>query len=128
MAFKHLVMEVASDWMLRLSRNEEVCGNHPSSCGENTPGQLRPWRRRGAGGGGVTLVDELVEGVLAVGPGLAPHDGPRVVAHAGAIFGDVLPVRFHVALATTDTARLLGLGLTQPAQAGRVGGTLTCWK
>lgn len=51
----------------------------------------------------LTLVDELVEGVLSVGPGLAPHDWSGVVVHTGAVFGDVLPVRLHVALTTTHT-------------------------
>lgn len=54
--------------------------------------------------GGATLVDELVEGVLPVGPGFAPHDGTRVVVHAAAVFGDVLPVGLHVALETRETA------------------------
>lgn len=94
-------MEVVSDWMLRLSRNEEVCRDHTSSCGENRSDQLKRSRRRCQRGGG-TLVDELVEGVLPVGPRLAPHDRPGVVLDPGAIFGDVLPVRFHVALATRD--------------------------
>lgn len=53
-----------------------------------------------------TLVDELVEGVLPVGPGLPPHDGSSVVPDPASIFGDVLPVGFHVALTTTETARL----------------------
>lgn len=48
----------------------------------------------------VTLVDELVEGVLSVGPRLAPHDWSGVVVDTGAIFGDVLPVGLHVALRT----------------------------
>lgn len=48
-------------------------------------------------------MDELVEGVLSVGPGLAPHDWSGVILDAGAIFGDVLPVRLHVALTTTET-------------------------
>ena len=46
------------------------------------------------------MVDELVEGVLAVGPGLAPNDWSGVVVDTGAIFGDVLPVGLHVALRT----------------------------
>lgn len=48
-------------------------------------------------------MDELVEGVLPVGPRLAPHDWSGVVVYSGAIFGDVLPVGLHVALATTHT-------------------------
>lgn len=52
----YLVMEIVSDWMLRLSRNEEVCRNHPSACGEmwsdrlNPPGQQAGGRRRHLGG------------------------------------------------------------------------------
>lgn len=55
----------------------------------------------------VTLVDQLVEGVLSVGPGLAPHDWPSVVVDTSAIFGDVLPVRLHVALTTTQTDHMV---------------------
>lgn len=65
-------------------------------------------------------MDELVEGVLAVGAGLAPHDGPRVVPHTDAIFGDVLPVRFHVALAATDSS--VSGGWTSPTGSGGTGG------
>lgn len=54
-------------------------------------------------------MDELVEGVLSVGPGLAPHDRPSVVLDTDAFFGDVLTVRLHVALATTETAQLLAV-------------------
>lgn len=55
----------------------------------------------------VTLVDQLVEGVLSVGPGLAPHDWSSVVVDTSAIFGDVLPVRLHVALTTTQTDHMV---------------------
>lgn len=82
--------------------------------------KTRQVRSNGDGGvawGGVTLVDELVEGVLAVGAGLAPHDGPGVVPHADAIFGDGLPVRFHVALAATDSS-VSGAGLHPPVWTG----------
>ncbi len=41
------------------------------------------------------LVDQLVEGVLAVGPRLAPVDGAGVVVDAGAVEGDVLSVGLH---------------------------------
>jgi len=51
----------------------------------------------------ITLVDELVEGVLPVGPWLPPHDWSCVVVHTAAILGDVLPVRLHVALETKHT-------------------------
>jgi hypothetical protein len=59
------------------------------------------------------LVDQLVEGVLAVGPGLAPHDGAggvvhlesqserrtvRDFTHPGPAARDVLAVALHVAL------------------------------
>lgn len=64
--------------------------------------------------GGVTLVDELVEGVLSVGPGLAPHDRSSLVVHTGAVFGDVLPVGLHVALTTTETAPLFTGGKFDP--------------
>lgn len=48
-------------------------------------------------------MDELVEGVLSVGPRLAPHDWSGVIVDTGAILGDVLSVRLHVALATAET-------------------------
>ena len=41
------------------------------------------------------LVDQLVEGVLAVGPRLAPVDRPGLVVDPGAVEGDVLAVRLH---------------------------------
>mmetsp|Transcript_17218 Transcript_17218/g.43891 ORF Transcript_17218/g.43891 Transcript_17218/m.43891 type:complete len:430 (-) Transcript_17218:352-1641(-) len=44
------------------------------------------------------LVDELIEGVLAVGAGLAPHDGAGGHCHALARLGDALAVALHVAL------------------------------
>ena len=47
---------------------------------------------------GPTLVDELVEGVLAIGPWLPPHNGARLVVHTGAGLGDVLPIGLHVTL------------------------------
>lgn len=53
---------------------------------------------------GVTLVDELVEGMLSVGPRLTPHDWSGVVLHTATVFGNVLPVRFHVALTTRDSS------------------------
>lgn len=45
-----------------------------------------------------TLVDELVEGMLAIGPWLPPHNGARLVVHASAGLGDILPVGLHVTL------------------------------
>src|SRR5262249_44779844 len=45
-----------------------------------------------------TLMDELVEGVLSVGAGLAPVDGASVVVHARALQGDVLTVALHCQL------------------------------
>ena len=47
---------------------------------------------------GLTLVNELVEGVLAVGAWLAPHDRPRRVVDPGAAARDRFAVRLHVAL------------------------------
>ena len=45
-------------------------------------------------------MDELVEGMLSVGAGLAPDDGPGVVPHPGSIFSDVFSVGLHVPLWT----------------------------
>lgn len=47
---------------------------------------------------GPTLVDKLVEGMLAIGPWLPPHNGARLVVHTSAGLGDVLPIGLHVAL------------------------------
>lgn len=44
------------------------------------------------------LVDELVEGVLPIGPRLTPHDWSSVVLDTDAIFTDVLPIGLHVSL------------------------------
>ena len=41
------------------------------------------------------LVDELVEAVLAVRPGLAPEDGARLVVDGAPVERDVLAVRLH---------------------------------
>ena len=43
-------------------------------------------------------MDELVEGVLAVGAWLAPHDWARAVANPRPRPRHVLPVALHVAL------------------------------
>lgn len=51
----------------------------------------------------VTLVDELVEGMLSVGSGFAPDDGSGVVVDTSSIFSDVLPVGLHVALWMKDS-------------------------
>lgn len=51
----------------------------------------------------LTLVDELVEGMLPIGPWFTPHNWSCVVVHTAAVFGDVLPVRLHVALETRRT-------------------------
>lgn len=67
--------------------------------------ELRAHRQ--TGGEVVTLVDQLVEGVLPVGPGLTPHDWSGVILDTGAVFGDVLPVGLHVALTTRETAELV---------------------
>lgn len=47
---------------------------------------------------GPTLVDELVEGMLAIGPWLPPHNGARLVVYPSAGLGDVLPIGLHVTL------------------------------
>src|SRR4029450_4798838 len=41
------------------------------------------------------LMDQLVEGMLAVGPRLAPVDRPGRVRDLGALAGDVLAVALH---------------------------------
>ena len=44
------------------------------------------------------LVDELEEGMLAVGAGLAPHHRPRLFLDRCPVAGDALAVRFHIEL------------------------------
>lgn len=46
----------------------------------------------------VTLVDELIESMLAVGSRLSPHDWSGVVVHACSMIGDVLSIGLHVSL------------------------------
>ncbi len=43
-------------------------------------------------------MDELIEGVLAIGAGLAPDDGSGGVVHSFATFGHTFAVTFHVTL------------------------------
>ena len=52
------MVQVCCDGIVGLGAGEEIC-----------------WDEAGP------LVDELVEGVLPVGAGLPPHDGPSVVVH-----------------------------------------------
>lgn len=54
-----------------------------------------------------TLVYELVEGVLAVGSRLAPHDGPGVIVDPASFFSDVLAIGLHVPLRTSTHPPLL---------------------
>ncbi len=42
--------------------------------------------------GDVTLMDELVESMLAVGSWLSPHDWPGVVVHTCSMISDVLSI------------------------------------
>lgn len=78
---------------------------------------------------GVTLVDELVEGVLAVGTRLTPHDRSGVVIDAAAVFGDAFPVGLHVALAMAET-RVSHSGRLKACSNDlrHVCFSLTCWK
>lgn len=81
-------------------------GNHPCGLQENADlteesflaCPPRPQLHSCPGQMGPTLVDELVEGVLAIGPWLPPHNGARLVVHTGAGLGDVLPIGLHVSL------------------------------
>lgn len=60
---------------------------------------------------GPTLVDELVEGMLAIGPWLPPHNGARLVVHTGAGLSDVLPIGLHVTLKWGQKPSLLSASL-----------------
>src|SRR2546427_11023377 len=66
---------VFAQWVVRLHGREKVARN-----------QLR------------SLVDQLIEGVLSVGAGLAPDDGTRRIVHGQAVAPDALAVALHVAL------------------------------
>ena len=48
--------------------------------------------------GELTLVDELVEGVLAIGARLPPHDGACGVFNTGTLSRHRLPIGLHVSL------------------------------
>ena len=69
---RHQQVVVVAERIERVHEADEVAGD-----------QARP------------LVDQLVEGVLAVGPRLAPVDRAGVVVDPGAVEGDVLAVRLH---------------------------------
>ena len=43
-------------------------------------------------------MNELVEGVLSISPGLPPHDGSRGVVHPLPVPSDVFAVTLHVSL------------------------------
>ena len=65
------------------------------------------------------LVDQLVEGVLAVGAGLAPVDRPGVVVHRRAVERDVLAVALH--------GELLEIGGKALAGTARRAARATVW-
>lgn len=46
-------------------------------------------------------MDQLVKGMLAIGPWFSPNDWSSVIVDSDSIFGDVFTVRLHVALTTT---------------------------
>ena len=47
-------------------------------------------------------MNELIEGMLSIGPWLSPDDRSSVVWDMGYTFADILPVRFHVTLWITS--------------------------
>ena len=69
------LLVVVADLVVAVCRGDEVARNHLGA-----------------------LVDELVEGVLAVGTRFAPEDRTRLVVHALAVTVNGLAVRFHVCL------------------------------
>ena len=72
-----------------------------------------------AGHHGGALMNELVEGVLAVGAGLAPDDRSGVVIHECAVAGDSLAVAFHVQLLQVGGEAHQGLAVWQDSQRGQ---------
>lgn len=71
------------------SRPYGLQGNPHLMEGALLAGPPHPQQHSCAGQTGPTLVDELVEGVLAIGPG-SPHNGACLVVHADAGLGDVI--------------------------------------
>lgn len=48
--------------------------------------------------GDVTLMDELVEGMLSIGSWLSPHDWSSVVVYTRSMISDILSIWLHVTL------------------------------
>lgn len=48
--------------------------------------------------GGITLVDELVEGMLSIGSRLSPDYWPSVVVHTCSVVSNVLSIWLHITL------------------------------
>lgn len=100
----YLVVEVVSDWMLRLSRDQEVTGHHACSCsGDHSVAVNVRAQRVCVCVVIITLVDQLVERMLTIGSRLSPHDWPSVVVYTGTLVGDVLSIGLHVALVKRST-------------------------
>jgi len=111
--FKHLALdqglarpgsELLADLVLGLSERErlglrEEVGEEDAVMLGVGNGVVCGGRRQEVGGDELgSLVQELIEGVLAVGAGCAPDDGARLVVDALATFGDGFTVGFHVSL------------------------------
>lgn len=69
---EHFLVLVVFDGVVRFGGEDEVCGDELGA-----------------------LVEELVEGVLGVGGGLAEEDGPSGVFYHCAVAGDGFAVGFH---------------------------------
>lgn len=56
--------------------------------------------------GDVTLMDELVEGMLPIGSWLSPHYWPGVVVYTRSMISDVLSIWLHVTLDNKHLSKL----------------------
>lgn len=59
-----------------------------------------------------TLMDELVEGMLSIGPRFTPHNGSSGVVHPSPTAIHTLPIGLHVTLQKTNISPWLKLLVT----------------
>src|SRR4051795_12592747 len=81
---------VVADWVVALRRGQKVARN-----------------KLGA------LMNQLIEGMLAIGAGLSPNHGAGLIIHPQPIFGNALAVAFHIALLEIVGETLHGLVIGQ---------------
>ena len=77
---------VVADWVVALRRGQKVARDELGA-----------------------LVNQLIEGMLAVGAGLPPNHGAGLIIHPQPIFGNALAIAFHIALLEIVSKTLHGL-------------------